>query len=78
MKTHLKLSLTVGIIGLLLMAGLVLISLPFRDEPLRWTPVPPEAIVLALIVMATGILVALVAKFFQRLMAMVQDLHNRR
>ena len=77
MKTRMKLSLMVGLISLTLMAGLIAVSLLVRSKPLTWSPVPSEAVVLALVTLASGILLAIVARFFQRLMAMVQDLHDR-
>ena len=77
MKTRIKLSLTVGLLSLIFMVGLVALSLLVRSKPLAWSPISSETVVLALVTLSTGILLAIVARFFQRLMAMVQDLHDR-
>lgn len=82
MKKRIVLSFVVGAAGLFLMTSLAIISLMLRGES-PWptwadiSNISPEAVILALVILATSILLAIVARFFQRLMAMVQDLYDR-
>ncbi len=84
MKNRLKYSLIVGGIILVLMTLSVLISLPFRDEPLWVWPIelPPNALILSATVLAVGytllLIVAGIIRYFRRLLAAVEKLADER